>query len=300
MRALFVAAGIIAVSVWMGPGLAWINKPPTNADFSFGPGAAQSSNTFTTGGGVDLPVAGESQDPEAELEGNLCNNFTGKKRQIADITCWVEDSMGNILTGPGGGPLVEELKSSASAGGTLKTATPVASSGGAQTFNLQDEINAGACGNYSMQIGQLVSPPNRWTLAVTTSSEKVSIAKHYDNLGEGSFTSLAHTKLFDAQPRSVRAGVTLDVHNFDTTKRITDLRITLITNGPVTMTGCTVDDMVAGLPIAGASIAVDGDGLGVTVSGLSQVNPDGVMVWLDTTDPIDDPATFRVRATFSN
>jgi hypothetical protein len=295
-----IRIGLVALAALTGGAIvvAREGQPAAVADFSFTAGAANPSNQFATAA-VDLPTGNQAQDPEAEVQGAIVNGFVSGGKPIKDIKIWLEDRDGTPLEGANGGCPVTDFRTSSTTGGSLGDATLAGQSGGVATFNLSNPIPSGSNGSYDMQIGALKSPvPSQFILKMQASYVKADTTKHFDVLGGKSFRSDDNEKYFDVFQRTIRTGSLVELTNSDTTRTISSVRVTLISDNPsVDLVGVHVEDL-AGLGISGTSVQFAADGSYFDLSGLNVHNGNGLMLWIDLSAAHERDTAFRVRAIY--
>jgi hypothetical protein len=297
MRVSICSLGLIALSLGaIVP--AREGQPAAVADFTFTSGSANPSNQFATAA-VDLPTGNEGQDTQPEVQGAIINAFATGGKPIKDIKIWLEDRDGNPLTNPNGGCPVTGFRISSTTRGSLGPATLAGQSGGIATFNLSNPISSGATGSYEIQIVALKTPvPNQFILKMQASYVKADTSKHFDVLGGKSFRFDDNQKDYDVFQSTIRTGTLVEMTNADTSRTISAVRVTIVTDDPsIDLVGVHVEDL-AGNVVSGTSVQFSSDGSYFDLSGLNVPNASGLLLWIDLSATHGRDTAFRVRAIY--
>ncbi len=265
--------------------------PPVTSNHRLTDSTTTSSGNLSSGI-IDLPGPSEQQDDERELDGALKNQTTGI-RKIHDVKIWFEDLQGNKLKTLSGGAPVSQLRTGNGSSPPTHVATLAGTSGGVATFNLVEPISRGASVSYDAQVDHFVEP-NNFRIKMSFSQKNASTGKHYEILGTADIDDTVQKVLIDGNAPTIRTGVLIGLKNVSGSGVLTGAVVTLVSNeSGLKFEGGEVRDANDHI-VPGAAVVVNQEGGGVTVSGLSLVNPDFVNIWLDINDTFTKNTSFKI------
>ncbi len=294
MKRLLAAAGLCLAA--LGTAWAFSHGAPSAVGFVFGPVSGSCSSELAKVA-TDIPAPGESQDPEAEIAGDIQDSFP--KAKIEDVKCWLEGADGKPITTATGGCPFSELKTGSSAT-SLETAERATDSGGCATFNLAAPISPGQVASYSAQLDGC-DVPDHFKVCMQSSTEKATgDGNHYAIVNSCFFTLADPDQSTDGMAPSIHDGVEFEVTNSQGgNNALLWLRTTLVSNDPaLTITAGEVrgDD---GNVIPGTSASITNSGKKIVITGLSVTTGQTVTVWLDLNHAYTADTNFNVHAGYT-